>query len=155
MAMDDISSLLKDFDITALIPDLQTVLGKLDLLLRFLVMAGPLTLLGLGLYYFLFPPKEANYEAGYRFRYAMSKVKVWQFTQRLAGMVFSVLGLGLTVVMSLICGSFSGLAAPDMVARAATCILWEIGLLLAATLAVNITVMCLYDSKGNPRKKAE
>ena len=155
MAMDDISSLLKDFDITALIPDLQTVLGKLDLLLRLLVMAGPLTLLGLGLYYFLFPPKEANYEAGYRFRYAMSKVKVWQFTQRLAGMVFSTLGLGLTVVMSLICSSFSGLAAPDMVARAATCILWEIGLLLAATLAVNITVMCLYDSKGNPRKKAE
>ena len=35
MAMDDISSLLKDFDITALIPDLQTVLGTLDLLLRF------------------------------------------------------------------------------------------------------------------------
>ena len=79
------------------LPSLESLLGKLDLLVRVLVMAGPLALLGLGLYYFLLPPKEANHSAGYRFRYGMRKVKVWKFMQRIAGMVYSLVGLVLTV----------------------------------------------------------
>ena len=47
-------------DFGSLIPSLESLLGMLDLLARVFVMAGPLALLGLGLYYFLLPPKEAN-----------------------------------------------------------------------------------------------
>ena len=142
---------MDDFDIGALIPSLETLLGKLDLLLRVLVMAGPLALLGLGLYYFLAPPSEANHSAGYRFRYGMSRVKVWRFMQRIAGMIYSGVGLVLTVVMAIVCIGFGKMDAPDMVWAAVKCILWELGIIGAATAAINITVIVVYDSEGNSR----
>ena len=142
---------MDDFDIGAQIPSLETLLGKLDLLLRILVMAGPLALLGLGLYYFLAPPNEANYSAGYRFRYGMSRVKVWRFMQRIAGMIYSGTGLVLTVVMAIVCIGFGKMDAPDMVWAAVKCIFWELGIIAAATAAINITVIVVYDSEGNSR----
>ncbi len=142
---------LTDFDLGTLVPSLDSLLGKLDLLLRVLVMVGPLSLLGLGLYYFLMPPKEANHSAGYRFRYGMSRVKVWQFMQRLAGMVYSCVGLVLTVVMAIVCVGFGGMEAPDMVWEAAKCLLWEIVLVGIATLAINVTIVVLYDEDGRRR----
>jgi hypothetical protein len=142
-----------EFDIGSLIPSLDTLLGKLDLLLRVCVMAGPLTLLGLGLYYFLAPPGEANHSAGYRFRYGMAKVKVWQFMQRLAGMVYSGVGLVLTVVMAIVCIGFGKMEAPDMVFSAVKCILWELAIIGAATAGINVTIVVLYDSQGNSRKE--
>ena len=85
-----------DLDLVSLLPSMESLLDKTDLLLRIFVMAGPLALLGLGLYYFLLPPKEANHTAGYRFRYGMSKVGVWRFMQTVAGIIYSGVGLLLT-----------------------------------------------------------
>lgn len=144
---------MDEFDIGSLIPSLESLLGKLDLLMRICVMAGPLALLGLGLYYFLAPPSEANHSAGYRFRYGMSKVKVWRFMQRVAGMVYSGVGLVLTVVMAIICISFGKMEAPDMLWAAVECILWELGIIVVATAAINITVIVVYDSQGNNRQE--
>ena len=136
-----------------LIPSLDSLLGKLDLLSRILVMAGPLALLGLGLYYFLLPPKEANHSAGYRFRYGMRKIKVWLFMQRIAGMVYSLVGLVLTIVMAIICIRFGSMGAEEMLWSAVKCILWELGIIAVATAAINITVIAVYDSQGNSRKE--
>ena len=144
-----------ELDLGALIPSLDSVLGVLDLLMRMLVLAGPLCLLGFGLFFFLKPPKEANYSAGYRFRYGMSKVKVWQWMQWLAGMVYGGLGLVLTVVMGIVCIRFGSMEAPDMVWSALTCLIWEVVLVALATAAINITVMVRYDRKGNLRKQKE
>jgi uncharacterized membrane protein len=140
-------------NIGQLIPSLDSLLAQLDLLAQIFVMVGPLALLGLGLYYFLVPPKEANHSAGYRFRYGMSKVKVWRFMQRLAGMVYSGVGLVLTVVMSIVCISFGSMDAETMLWSAVKCILWELAILVQATLAINITIVCLYDDQGNSRKE--
>ena len=140
-------------NIGQLIPSLDSLLAQLDLLARIFVMVGPLALLGLGLYYFLLPPKEANHSAGYRFRYGMSKVKVWRFMQRLAGMVYSGVGLVLTGVMSIVCISFGSMDAETMLWSAVKCILWELAILVQATLAINITIVCLYDDQGNSRKE--
>ena len=140
-------------NIGSLIPSLESLLGKLDLLARVLVMAGPLALLGLGLYYFLLPPKEANHSAGYRFRYGMRKVKVWKFMQRIAGMVYSLVGLVLTIVMAVMCVRFGSMEAEEMLWYAAKCILWELGVIAFATLAINVTVVVVYDSQGNSRKE--
>ena len=144
-----------ELDLGALIPSVDTLLGKLDLLMRILVMAGPLCLFGFGLFYFLFPPKEANYKAGYRFRYGMSRIEVWQFMQRLAGMVYGILGLVLTVVMGIICTGFASLSAPDMVWKAIRCLLWEIGFVMLAGIAINLTVMMRYDHKGYRRREPQ
>ena len=140
-------------NIGSLIPSLESLLGKLDLLARIFVMAGPLALLGLGLYYFLLPPKEANHSAGYRFRYGMSKIKVWRFMQRVAGMVYSGVGLVLTVVMAIICIRFGSMEAEAMLWTAAKCILWEFVIIALASLAINVTVVVFYDDQGNSRKE--
>ena len=140
-------------NIGSLIPSLESLLGMLDLLARVFVMAGPLALLGLGLYYFLLPPKEANYSAGYRFRYGMSKVKVWRFMQRIAGMVYSGVGLVLTVVMAIICIRFGSMEAEAMLWAAVKCILWELGIIVLASLSINVTVVVLYDDQGNSRRE--
>ena len=142
-----------DLDLGALLPDMEALLGKTDLLLRIFVMAGPLALLGLGLYYFLLPPKEANHSAGYRFRYGMTKVKVWQFMQKVAGMVYSGVGLVLTLVMGILCIRFGSMELEEMLRLSVSCILWELGIIAAATAAINITVVAVFDSQGNSRRE--
>ena len=142
-----------EMDLTSILPSIDSLLEGLEPLLRFLVMVGPLALLGLGLYYFLLPPKEANHSMGYRFRYGMSRVRVWQFMQRLAGIVFGGLGLILTVVMALLCLRLDSLETVDALWFCVKCIVWEIGLVIAAILGVNVTVMIRYDSQGALRSE--
>ena len=62
--MDAIMSLLQNFDFAAFIPELNTVLGWIELGVRIGVMIGPLVLLFLGLLSFLAPTKEANHRLG-------------------------------------------------------------------------------------------
>lgn len=138
-------------DLGKWIPSLDSLLGWLDLVLRLAVMAGPLALLGLGLYYFLAAPKEANWTSGYRFRYGMAKARSWQFMQRLAGMVFSIAGLLLTVIMAIFCAQFRGMEPMTMVMSALRLLLWEAGVLIVCTLGINITVMVVFDPEGNRR----
>ena len=144
---------MDELNLEALLPELDSLLGWVSFLVRILVMAGPLCMLGLGLYYFLAPPPEANHSAGYRFRYAMSRVGVWRFTQRLAGMVYAGTGLLLTIIMAIVCARFDSMGANGMVWCAVKCIGWELGVILAATIGVDVTVIALYDSEGNRRSE--
>ena len=149
--MDSIIALFENFDLAGFVPELDTLLGKLELAARIAVMIGPLILLGLGLWYFLFPPKEANHYAGFRTLWGMGSIEAWQFTQRIAGMVFSVLGFLLTVIMALICNGYRGMDMLRMLESAVACVLWEIGLVLAATIAIHVIVLIRYDWKGERR----
>ena len=90
---------MEDFDISGLLPEYDSFINGLDMFIRICVVVGPLILLGLGLYYLLAAPKEANHSSGYRFRYGMAKVRSWRFMQYLAGIVYSVVGLIMTIVM--------------------------------------------------------
>ena len=144
---------MDELDIGSLLPEFDSFLSSLDLFIRFCVMAGPLVVLGLGLYYLLSAPKEANYSAGYRFRYGMAKVQSWQFMQFLAGVVYSITGLVLTLVMAIVCVFLQRMDLMSM----ATGAIWMIGLealiIFAATMGINITVMSRFDSEGNRREK--
>ena len=153
--MDAIMSLLQDFDPAAFIPELNTVLGWIELLARLSVMAGPLLLLALGLLSFLAPPKEANHKLGFRALFGMGSVEAWQYTQRLAGICWTALGFLLTVVMALICNSFRNLDTMEMVRSAGVCLLWEIGLILASYIAINVVISLRFDWKGNRRPPRE
>lgn len=153
--MDAIIALFEDFDLTAFVPELDTLLGKLELVTRIAVMIGPLILLGLGLWYFLSPPKEANHRAGFRTLWGMGSVEAWQFTQRLAGICFSILGFLLTFIMALICNGYRGMDMLDMLDSAVACVLWEIGLVLVTTVALHIVVLIRYDWKGDRRRNKE
>ena len=148
-----IKEIMDAFDPAALLPELDTVTGKIDLVARIAVMAGPILILVLGLVYLFLSPREANHHFGYRCYFGMGSVDAWRFTQRLAGVVLGILGLGLTVVMFFLVQSFGGLEIMDLMGRAAVCLLWEIGLAAAACLGINITAMVLFDRKGDFRTK--
>lgn len=149
----EITSVSEEMDLSKWLPDLDGIQSGLTGWVRALVMIGPVIMLLLGLYYFFLAPKEANYTAGYRFRYAMSRVGVWQFAQRTAGIAYGGLGLLLTVIMLFNIIGFGGLSTPDLVWRAAKCVLWQIILALIVTLAVDILIVLRYDSIGRLRKR--
>ena len=153
--MDALKSLLTEFDPAAFVPELDTVIGWLELTLRIAVLAGPIVLLVMGLQFLLLPPKEANHIAGYRFFWGMGSVQAWKFTQRLAGMGWTALGLLMTLVMLLITNGYRDMNTVDMAYNAISCIAWEIGLAAVSCLLINIVVMILFDFKGNPRGQAK
>ena len=151
MSIEDFKGLMDGFDPAALLPNLDTVLGKLALIARIAVLVGPAAMVIMGLTYLFLSPKEANHYLGYRCYYGMGSVEAWQYTQRLAGICWTALGFLLTVVMALICNSFRGLDTMEMVRSAGVCLLWEIGLILASYIAINVVIGMRFDWKGNRR----
>ena len=146
-------ALFDGFDLEKFLPELNTLFGWLELLLRICVMAGPVLLLGFGLLFLLKPPKEANYSVGYRFYWGMSSLEAWKFTQRLAGIAWSALGAVLLIVMALICNGFRDMQLPDMTWAAVKCLGWEIGLTVAACIIVDALVVLAFDRQGYRREK--
>ncbi len=148
-----IKELMDGFDPAALLPELSEIFGSLTTVCKFAVMAGPVILLILGLAYLFFSPKEANYYFGYRCYFGMGSVHAWRFTQRLAGLLFSALGLILTIVMLVISGSFGAMEVTDMVWKALDCLVWQAVLTVVVTLGINIAAAVRFDRKGEYRKK--
>lgn len=149
----DLVDLINNFDFASYLPKIDSILGWIQIITRLCVMAAPVIMLVFGLTYWFLPPKEANHVAGYRFYFGMGSVDAWRFTQKLAGIVWTALGFVLSVVMFLISGSFANMDGSQMLDKAVACILWEIGLMAVACLAINITLIVRYDRKGNLRWK--
>ena len=155
MSIESIKELMDGFDPASLLPELDTITGKAELVARIAVMIGPVVLLVLGLLYLFASPKEANYSFGYRCFFGMGSVEAWRFTQRLAGIVLGGLGLILTVVMLIVCASFRGMEIMSMAEKAVAALLWQAGTALVGCLGVNITAAVLFNAAGEPRRKAK
>ena len=152
-SFEDIKVLMDNFDPAALLPDLTTLPGIVAAVTRFAVLAGPIVLLVMGLLYFLVSPREANYHFGYRCYFGMGSEEAWRFTQRLAGIVWAVLGLVLTAVMLLASGGYAGKGVNEIIRSGLTCLFWEIGLAALSCLAINTTAMLRYNRKGLRRNR--
>jgi hypothetical protein len=152
MDLEQIKSLLEGFDIAAFLPELDTVMGWVEMLLRIAVMAGPLLLLGFGLLYLVAPPKEANHGLGFRCWWGMASLQAWQFTQKIAGLVWSTLGVILTIVMAVICNAWKPEAPMEMVWSAVSCLLWEIGLVFVSCIGIYAAVIICFDKYGFRRE---
>lgn len=152
MDLEQIKSLLEGFDIAEFLPELDTVMGWVEMLLRIAVMAGPLLLLGFGLLYLVAPPKEANHGLGFRCWWGMASLQAWQFTQRIAGLVWSALGVVLTIVMAVICNAWKPEAPMEMVWSAVSCLLWEIGLIFVSCIGIYAAVIIFFDKDGFRRE---
>ncbi len=157
--MEALKSLLQNMDLGALLgnllPDLSTVMGRVEMAIRLAVMAGPLIMLGLGLLFLLAPPKEANYGLGYRSWWGMASLEAWKYTQRLAGMIWSSLGAVLTIVFAFLCNGLRGMNGMDMVIRGAKCIFWELIFVAAACIAIDVMVMKAFDRDGFRREPGQ
>ena len=152
MDLEQIKPLLEGFDIAAFLPELDTVMGWVEMLLRIAVMAGPLLLLGFGLLYLVAPPKEANHGLGFRCWWGMASLQAWQFTQKIAGLVWSTLGVILTIVMAVICNAWKPEAPMEMVWSAVSCLLWEIGLVFVSCIGIYAAVIICFDKYGFRRE---
>ncbi len=118
---------------------------------KLLLLAGPLLVLALGLYYFLAGPKEATYRAGYRFRWGMGSVQAWQFMQKLAGIVWMIFGLGLTVFTAVKLAALSELALADMLWQAIPVVVVQAVVMLVGCGIINVIVFARYDLRGRRR----
>jgi uncharacterized membrane protein len=151
-SFEDIKVLMDNFDPASLLPDLTTVVGKVEFITRIAVLVGPIVLLTLGLLYFFAAPKEANYRFGYRCYFGMGSEDAWRFTQRFAGLIWAALGLLLTIVMLVITGAFPGNPIMDIIGKGARCLIWEAGLILLSILVINTVAMIRFDRKGMRRR---
>ena len=151
--IESIKAIMDGFDPAALLPNLSEVFGSLATVCRFAVMIGPIVLLFLGLAYLFLSPKEANYYFGYRCYYGMGSIHAWRFTQRLAGVLFTVTGVVLSIVMFTLSAGFGGMDVTDMVWRALDCLVWEAVIAVVLTLLVNLAAMARFDRRGHLRKK--
>lgn len=142
-------------DPVSFLPNLDKMLGHLEMVMRIAVLVGPLCLLGLGLWYLLAPAKEANHIIGFRCYWGMASVEVWQFTQRLAGLVWTGLGLVMTIVMAVICNGYRKMAPDEMVWSALKALGWELVLVVVSIIAINVTIMVLYNQNGYRRTRTK
>ncbi len=140
-----------EMDLGALLPDVGTVVGLIEFALWLLVLAGPLMLLGFGLLYRYRPPAEANFGLGYRFWWGMASLEAWRYTQRLAGIIWTILGAALTAIMLVVCIVLQCLDTMTMVIGCAVCVGIELILVAAACITINVLVMKKYDKDGYRR----
>ena len=155
MDLEALKSIFEGFDLADYLPELDSIVGWSELLMRIFVMIGPLLLLGFGIMYLVSPPKEANYSLGYRFFWSMSSLHAWTFTHRLVGVVWTVLGLGLTVVMAAYANAFRRMEIMDVVDTAIVCIFWQLVLIVAACLVCNVIIVICFDHRGFFRFSSE
>ena len=153
--MESIKEMMDGFDPAALLPQLETIFEKMELICRVAVMVGPVVLLIMGLVYLFFTPKEANHYIGYRCYYGMGSVQAWRFTQRIAGIAFGGLGLVLTLIMFFVSNGFASMAVEDMVWKALSCLVWQAILTVLATIAVHVLAFLNFDRNGEFRKKGK
>ena len=148
-----IKGMMDAFDPASLLPEMSEVFGSLATVCRIAVMIGPIVMLIMGLAYLFLSPKEANWVFGYRCYFGMGSVYAWRTTQRLAGVVWSALGIVLTVIMAIISTGFDGKDTAQVIGTAMSCILWEAVLAAVSAVAINTIVALNFDADGELRKK--
>ena len=149
--IESLIALVNEFDFAKIMPELDSVMGWIDLFVRLCVLAAPVAGLFFGLWWLLLPPKEANHHVGYRCFFGMGSVDAWRFTQKIAGVLFTVLGVGLLAISLLVSNRFPDLEPMVMLDKAVVCILWQIDITLVLSLMINLMVALRYDRNGDLR----
>lgn len=151
--IESLIALVNEFDFAKMMPELDSVMGWIDLFVRLCVLAAPVAVLFFGLWWLLLPPKEANHHVGYRCFFGMGSVDAWRFTQKIAGVLFTVLGVGLLAISLLVSNRFPDMEPMVMLDKAVVCILWQIGITLVLSLMINVIVALRYDRNGDLRSE--
>ena len=151
--IESLIQLVNEFDFAKIMPELDSVMGWIDLFVRICVLAAPVAALFFGLWWLILPPKEANHHVGYRCYFGMGSVDAWRFTQKIAGILFTVLGVALLVISLLVSNRFPDMEPSLMLDKAVLCILWQIGITAVLSLMINLIVALRYDRNGDLRSE--
>lgn len=148
----DIITKLFDMDLSKIVPDMPVFLGFVRGLLVLAVLLGPILLLTYGALYLFKPTPEANYKFGFRTYFGMGSIEAWQFSQRIAGLIFGGLGTVLLLIMFIVVLFFGGKDLFRIATTAIICLVCQLILILLARLAVAILAGMYFDKNGNRRK---
>ena len=148
----ELISKLFDMDLSKLVPDLPVFLGFIHTLLVLAVLIGPILLVVLGVLYLFKPAPEANYKYGFRTYFGMGSIEAWQFSQKIAGLIFGALGALLLIIMFIVVLTFAKKDLLQIADTAIVCLIWEAALALAARVAISVLCWKYFDKDGNRRK---
>ena len=133
------------------LPDPGALTDKVESIARILVVAGPVVMIILGLLYLFAAPREANHHFGYRCYFGMGSEQAWRFTQRIAGITWTVLGTVMAIAMLIVTGRFPGQDVLEMLTTAAVCVVTEALVLLVTTIILRIVIAARYNRHGERR----
>lgn len=152
MDFDKIKTFLDEFNPEKWMPNLQNLVGDMEMFVNILVLVAPLILVFLGFIYFFLPPKEANHSFGYQFFWGKSSIDAWRFMQKVAGGAFCVLGLTLTITMLILNKNLTGMEAVDMVFQAGQYLIWELIAVVAVCVLVDLVMLFVFNFRGKRRQ---
>ena len=148
----ELISNLFDMDLSKLVPKLPVFLGFVNTFLVLAVLIGPILLVVLGALYLFKPAPEANFKYGFRTYFGMGSIEAWQFSQRIAGLIFGGLGVLLLVIMLIVVLTFIGKDLFRIAGTAIVCLIIQAVLTLAARVAISVLCWKYFDKDGNRRK---
>ena len=148
----ELISKLFDMDLSKLVPDLPVFLGFAHTLLVLAVLIGPILLVVLGALYLFKPAPEANYKYGFRTYFGMGSIEAWQFSQKIAGLIFGGLGALLLIIMFIVVLTFIGKDLFRIAGTAIVCLIWEAVLTLAARVAISVLCWKYFDKNGQRKQ---
>ena len=150
--MDFLKSLISDFDLMSILPDLADVMDWIVKGVNIALIIGPVLLAVLGLWYLLLPTREANHFVGYRFFWGMGSVKSWKFTQRFAGAVWLGLGVYMAMAANENRAQLEAMETIDLMYTAIEQIIFQVSAVVISCLAINAVVFLIFNFKGNVRR---
>lgn len=151
--MEAITAFLESFDIAKLLPELGKFISDLRFWLGLFMLAGPIVMLLLGLWYFFLPTKEANHHVGFRTYFGMGSPDAWKFTQKRAGLLFMIGGGVLTVAAIVLLVLLAGAEPMKMATTALILLLIQVLVAFSLWLTVQLTIMIRYDKQGNRKNR--
>jgi hypothetical protein len=151
--MDEILSLLQDFDVANFLPEPDKFMRSLVGWVRLIMLAGPLVLLCMGLWHRFVAPKEPGSRLGFPLWAKIGSKQAWQFAQRLCDTVYLLVGGGLSALMFVISLFFSRKHGLAMINVALICVILEFIIIVTAWIVINALISKAYDANGRPKKR--
>ena len=151
--MEAITAFMESFDISALLPELGKFISDIRFWVGLFMLIGPIVMLGLGLWYYFLPTKEANHYIGFRTYFGMGSREAWSYAQKWAGWFFMIGGGALAVVSLVFVIIFGGMDAMKMATTAFYVLVGQAVVALGLWITLQIMLIRRYDKDGNLKVK--
>lgn len=147
-----LSGFFETLDPTELLPEVDKFLSITKILIVICMLIGPVLLLLAGLKYWKSPSKLPNHNAGFRTYFGMGSKAAWDYTQRLAGTIFTFLGGGLLVADLLVFIIFLSKDDVKFAFAGMICMIVQAVLAVLSWAVVAILATVNFDKSGKYRK---
>ena len=147
-----ISGFFETLDPTELLPPAGTFLTLSVILIILCVLVGPVLMLLAGLKYIKTPSPLPNNKTGFRTYFGMGSKAAWDYTQRLAGLIWGALGAFLCLAMVIVCIIFIFKNPAQIAYIALICMIVQASLAVLSWAAITIMTTVNFDKNGQPRK---